>query len=62
MVPSVYDRLAAFDMLVKAVPGLSEAHLTDAVWSSQRTSVRRLVLPFDDADQIEQTLPFAVEA
>jgi Tfp pilus assembly PilM family ATPase len=62
VLPSVYDRLAALDMLVKAVPGLHEAHLTDAVWSSQRTSVRRLVLPFDDADQIEQTLPFAVEA
>lgn len=60
--PSMADRLASLDLLLRQHPEWREAHLTEVAWSSERTSVRRLKLPFTDAAQIAQTLPFAIEA
>lgn len=61
-VATLGDRLASLDLLMRQIKELNEAHLSEAVWSTHRTSVRRMSMPFDDPDQIEQTLPFAIEA
>jgi hypothetical protein len=60
--PSLGDRLATLDMILRDHPEWRDAHLTEVSWSSARTSVRRLKLPFTEAAQIAQTLPFAIES
>lgn len=61
--PTVADRLAALDLLLRRHDELaSTAHLAAVVWPLDRTSLRLLDLPFDSDDQIAQTLPFALEA
>ncbi len=61
--PSVADRLAALDLLLHHHPDLaSTAHLAVVGWPMDRTTLRTLDLPFDNDDQIAQTLPFALEA
>ncbi len=59
--PQLTDRLAALDLLMRTHDELSGAHLAEVVWSSVEATSRRLELPFTDASQIEQTLPFVVE-
>ncbi|HMV66953.1 MAG TPA: rod shape-determining protein [Myxococcota bacterium] len=60
--PPMADRLASLDLILRKHPEWREAHLTEVSWSTERSSVRRLKLPFTTAAQIAQTLPFAVEA
>lgn len=61
--PTVADRLAALDLLLRDHPDLSDgSHLSALVWPGSWSSTRRMTLPFADDEQIAQTLPFAVEA
>lgn len=61
--PTVADRLAALDLLLDRHPELtSGAHLSVVGWPMDRASLRSLALPFDNDEQIAQTLPFALEA
>jgi Tfp pilus assembly protein PilN len=62
-IPSLADRLASLDLLLRAHPELTaDARTCELAWSSSRASVLRLHLPFEDAAQIEKTLPFAIES
>lgn len=60
--PSVADRIASLDLLLRAHPEWTEGATTEVTWSSERSSVRRLKLPFTDPERIAQTLPFTIEA
>jgi Tfp pilus assembly PilM family ATPase len=60
--PSIADRIASLDLLLREHTEWKDAHITEVSWSSDRTSVRRLKLPFSDDAQIAQTLPFALES
>jgi Tfp pilus assembly PilM family ATPase len=59
--PTLEDRLAVLDALLRAHPGWSDKAVVDVVWSTERTSARRLTLPFTERERIEQTVPFAIE-
>ncbi|MCB9665919.1 MAG: hypothetical protein H6732_17570 [Alphaproteobacteria bacterium] len=61
-VPTLQDRLAILDLLVRQHPDLvSTSHLCALAWPTERTTTQRLVLPFTDAEQVAKTLPFAIE-
>jgi Tfp pilus assembly PilM family ATPase len=62
-VPGLPDRLAALDSLLRAHgEDLAGGHLVEVAWPASRTALHRLTLPFTETAQIEQTLPFAIEA
>lgn len=57
------DRLAALDRILRRAPDLAGgAHHAAIAWPSEDASMHRVELPFDQDDQIAQTLPFALEA
>lgn len=60
--PSLPDRLAVLDLLLRDHPELASAnHLSALAWATERTTLHRLVLPFSDDDQVVKTLSFAIE-
>jgi Tfp pilus assembly PilM family ATPase len=60
--PSIADRVAALDTILRAHPSwLSGAHVVVA-WPSDRAATHAVRMPFDDPDQIGRTLPFTLEA
>lgn len=60
--PSIADRVAALDTILRAHPGwLSGAHVVVA-WPSDRAATHAVKMPFEDPEQIARTLPFTLEA
>lgn len=62
LVPSIADRLAALDRVLRARPEWASGGHVVASWPAERATVHRVKLPFDDPERIEQTLPFTLEA
>lgn len=61
--PRLEDRLAALDQLLRQHPEWTDgSHLSAAAYSSADAALHPLALPFDDDEQVAQTLPFAIEA
>jgi general secretion pathway protein L len=57
------DRLASLDLLLRQHGDwMSVSRIVELILDSSELSHHHLQLPFDDATQIEQTLPFAVES
>jgi hypothetical protein len=62
-VPTMVERLASLDLLLRSHPEWStDPRVCELVWSTAHTAVHRLQLPFTDAAQVNQTLPFAMES
>jgi Tfp pilus assembly PilM family ATPase len=62
LMPTLADRLASLDILLRNHSEWFAAHITEVAWSGDRATVHRMTLPFTEAAQIDQTLPFMVEA
>lgn len=63
VLPSMDDRLAALDSILRDHPDVAKgSHTTVVTWPGDLATVHRLELPFGDDAQLAQTLPFAVES
>ncbi len=63
VLPSIDERLAALDEILREHPDLKQgSHTTVVTWPGDLATVHRLELPFGDDAQLAQTLPFAVES
>lgn len=60
--PTLADRLASLDLILRENPDLSTGSLASVSWPGDQVATHRLSMPFTDPAQVEQTLPFAIEA